>query len=128
MKICNDHNGQINLRSKQKYEVLSATTLSNLMVRLQLSYEASFGKIILDFLFILLWKIIKSELFFYSLYKINVTISSSLINLNNYSGTCGVMIIFFGSGFGFEAVCISHSVNTSRKSMNSTILSRAIDK
>ena len=25
VKICNDHNGQINLRAKQKYEVLSAT-------------------------------------------------------------------------------------------------------
>ena len=25
MKICDDHNGQINLRAKQKYEVLSAT-------------------------------------------------------------------------------------------------------
>ena len=27
MKICDDHNGQINLRAKQKYEVLSATDL-----------------------------------------------------------------------------------------------------
>ena len=25
VKICDDHNGQINLRAKQKYEVLSAT-------------------------------------------------------------------------------------------------------
>ena len=25
MKICDDHNGQINLRAKQKYEVLSTT-------------------------------------------------------------------------------------------------------
>ena len=25
MKICDDHNGQINLHAKQKYEVLSAT-------------------------------------------------------------------------------------------------------
>ena len=25
MKICDDHNGQINLRAKQKYEVFSAT-------------------------------------------------------------------------------------------------------
>ena len=28
VKICDDHNGQINLRAKQKYEVLSATNLS----------------------------------------------------------------------------------------------------
>ena len=25
VKMCDDHNGQINLRAKQKYEVLSAT-------------------------------------------------------------------------------------------------------
>ena len=28
VKICVDHNGQINLRAKQKYEVLSATVRS----------------------------------------------------------------------------------------------------
>ena len=27
MKICDDHKGQINLRAKEKYEVLSATPL-----------------------------------------------------------------------------------------------------
>ena len=29
VKICDDHNGQINLRTKQKHEVLSATHLKN---------------------------------------------------------------------------------------------------
>ena len=29
VKICDDHNGQINLRAKQKYEDLSATITSN---------------------------------------------------------------------------------------------------
>ena len=28
VKICDDHNGQINLRAKQKYEVLSVTSQS----------------------------------------------------------------------------------------------------
>ena len=32
VKICGNHNGQINLRAKQKYEVLSASTLYDFYV------------------------------------------------------------------------------------------------
>ena len=39
MKICDDHNGQTNLRAKQKYEVLSATPAKE---KLKVIYEAFF--------------------------------------------------------------------------------------
>ena len=37
MKICSDHNGQINLRAKQKYEVLSATNSTSFKLFLRSS-------------------------------------------------------------------------------------------